>query len=93
MFIEIICKNCTRISKVLPNNISLIRCPNCGMDLYIPDNPEITKSCSNCINQCMDMDMDPYCASVNKPWGKFLYRGHPEECGPEHKLWKKDTRR
>lgn len=51
------------------------------------------RSCANCANQCMDMDMDPYCAAVNEPWGQVLYRGKPGECGPENKLWKKDERR
>lgn len=51
------------------------------------------KGCENCINKCMDMDLDPYCAAVNKPWGKVLYSGKPEECGPENKLWELDTRR
>lgn len=39
----------------------------------------------------MDMDMDPYCAAVNKPWGQVLYRGRPQECG-EFTLWEKDIR-
>jgi len=50
------------------------------------------RSCHNCLNQCMDMDLDPYCAAVNKPWGLVLHRGKPKECGPESKLWEKDTR-
>lgn len=41
----------------------------------------------------MDMDMDPYCAVVNLPWGRVLHRGKPEECGEESKLWTLDTRR
>lgn len=41
----------------------------------------------------MDMDLDPYCAAVNKPWGQTLSRGIPKECGPELKLWERDLRR
>jgi len=51
------------------------------------------RGCGSCINCCMDMDLDPYCAAVNKPWGRVLFRGKPAECGPENKLWEKDTRR
>jgi hypothetical protein len=51
------------------------------------------KGCDNCGNRCMDMDMDPYCAAVNKPWGLVLHRGKPPECGDESKLWKADERR
>jgi hypothetical protein len=40
----------------------------------------------------MDMDMEPYCLDVNKPWGQNLSRGMPPECGPELKLWKPDER-
>ncbi len=53
------------------------------------------KTCNTCQNRCMDMDMDPYCAAVNKPWGKVLHRGIPKECKDddgELKLWVKDTR-
>lgn len=50
------------------------------------------KGCDNCINRCMDMDLDPYCAAVNKPWGLVLYRGHPKECGEARVLWEQDTR-
>lgn len=50
------------------------------------------KDCSNCGNRCMDMDLDPYCSAVNKPWGQVLHRGKPKECGPESKLWVIDTR-
>lgn len=50
------------------------------------------QDCSNCGNRCMDMDMDPYCAAVNKPWGRVLFRGKPEECGPESRLWEPDVR-
>ena len=53
-----------------------------------------TKDCNSCVNRCMDMDMDPYCAAVNKPWGRVLFRGTPNECLKEgvHTLWEKDTR-
>jgi len=51
------------------------------------------KGCQNCLNQCMDMDLDPYCGAVNKPFGQVLHRGKPAECGPENKLWQLDTRR
>jgi hypothetical protein len=51
------------------------------------------RDCDTCVNKCMDMDMDPYCAAVNKPWGRVLFRGIPEECGPTRKLWSIDTRR
>lgn len=54
---------------------------------------DVKKDCDTCINKCMDMDMDIYCAAVNQPWGRVLYRGKPEECGPESKLWQIDTRR
>ena len=57
----------------------------------MPD-PE-KKDCDNCGNKCMDMDMDPYCAAVNIPFGRVLFRGKPPECGPESKLWEPDTRR
>ena len=50
------------------------------------------KQCSNCLHRCMDMDMDPYCAAVNKPHGQVLFRGHPTACGPKYKLWEQDTR-
>lgn len=40
----------------------------------------------------MDPDLQPYCAAVNKPWGRVLYRGRPDECGPDAKLWTEDTR-
>jgi len=50
-------------------------------------------NCGNCGNCCMDMDMDPYCAAVNAPWGRVLCRGKPEECGAESKLWEPDNRR
>lgn len=51
-----------------------------------------TKTCQNCRNRCMDPDLQPYCAAVNKPWGRVLYRGRPDECGPDAKLWTEDTR-
>lgn len=51
------------------------------------------KHCNDCGNRCMDMDMNPYCAAVNKPWGQVLFRGRPEECGPDGKLWVPDSRR
>lgn len=54
---------------------------------------EEQKSCDTCENKAMDMDMDPYCAAVNHPWGATLCRGKPKECGPESLLWKKDGRR
>lgn len=54
---------------------------------------EPEKDCDNCENKCMDMDMDPYCAAVNKPFGTVLHRGKPKECGPESLLWKRDGRR
>lgn len=47
--------------------------------------------CDNCLNRCMDMDMDPYCAAVNRPWGQTL-RKIPIECGDNRVLWKLDTR-
>lgn len=53
---------------------------------------EKEKACGNCGNRCMDMDLDPYCSAVNKPWGVVLHRGKPAECGPESKLWEADTR-
>lgn len=52
----------------------------------------LQKSCNNCQNRCMDMDMDPYCAAVNRPWGQVLYSGIPKECGPSLTLWQIDTR-
>ena len=52
-----------------------------------------TRSCENCQNRAMDMDLDPYCGAVNAPWGLTLTRGRPEECGKEFKLWKIDLRR
>ena len=53
---------------------------------------EKEKGCDTCGNRCMDMDLDPYCAAVNQPWGQVLYRGKPKECGPESKLWVLDDR-
>lgn len=53
---------------------------------------EEKKGCDNCGNRCMDMDMDPYCSAVNKPWGTVLHRGRPVECGPNSLLWQKDER-
>jgi hypothetical protein len=54
---------------------------------------KVEKSCRTCINCCMDMDMDPYCAVVNKPYGLNLTRNpRPPECGEEYKLWERDTR-
>ena len=54
------------------------------------------KTCQTCGNRCMDMDMDPYCAAdevmKKHPFGLVLYRGLPEECGPERKLWELDKR-
>jgi hypothetical protein len=52
----------------------------------------VIRGCSTCGNRCMDMDLEPYCAAVNKPWGRVLYRGIPEECGAEYKLWTEDER-
>ncbi len=57
------------------------------------DTEPAKKSCDSCDNKAMDMDMDPYCAAVNPPWGRVLHRGKPEECGPESKLYVLDTRR
>lgn len=58
---------------------------------------EEKRECNTCLNQCMDMDMEPYCAApeikVEWPIGKNLCRGRPTECGPESKLWQRDTRR
>jgi hypothetical protein len=51
------------------------------------------KDCSNCLHRCMDMSMDPYCSAVNTPFGISLFSGKPKACGPESKLWEKDTRR
>ena len=48
-----------------------------------------SKDCETCANRCMDMDMDPYCAAVNKPYG---YTGIPQECGEDRKLWQIDKR-
>ena len=33
---------------------------------------EQKKDCSNCLNRCMDMDMDPYCYSEG--WILFVFR-------------------
>ena len=55
------------------------------------------RSCLTCGNRCMDMDMEPYCYAdevrEKHRFGLALYRGVPSECGPERKLWEKDTRR
>lgn len=51
------------------------------------------RDCDNCGSRCMDMDMGPYCAAVNRPWGQVLYRGKPSECGESSKLWAEDKRR
>lgn len=53
---------------------------------------ECERGCNNCGNRAMDMDLQIYCAAVNKPWGRVLFRGKPAECGPESKLWEEDTR-
>jgi hypothetical protein len=51
------------------------------------------KDCNNCGNRAMDMSMDPYCAAVNKPYGRDLTRSpKPTECGPNSLLWIEDTR-
>lgn len=56
------------------------------------------KSCMNCGNRCMDMDLDPYCAAsgivVKNPFGLTLKRGPIEECkiNGELTLWEKDLR-
>lgn len=52
---------------------------------------DATKSCETCSNRCMDMEMDPYCAAVNKPYGQILHGGRPLECA-RFELWEKDTR-
>lgn len=52
----------------------------------------LERDCRNCGNRCMDMDLEPYCSAVNKPWGKVLHRGVPEQCGPERTLWVEDLR-
>lgn len=52
----------------------------------------IERKCENCANRCMDMDMDPYCAAVNPPFGTTLIRGRVPECGDEAKLWELDRR-
>lgn len=55
--------------------------------------------CRTCLYQCMDMDMDPYCAApaVTKtyPYGLVLHRGTPKECLIDgvHTQWAEDTRR
>lgn len=51
------------------------------------------RECNTCGQRAMDMDMDPYCAAVNQPYGQRLSRGRPQECGPDAKLWQIDTRR
>lgn len=56
------------------------------------DRSTVHRSCNNCLNKCMDMDMDPYCSVVNKPWGRVLRLGHPIECGDGFALWQLDTR-
>lgn len=50
------------------------------------------RSCSGCVDRCMDMDMEPYCVAVDPPWGRFLSRGRPVECGERYLLWQKDIR-
>lgn len=58
-------------------------------------NTQAEPSCTNCGNRCMDMDLDPYCAAVNKPWGQVLHRGVPKECLDEdgkRRLWVLDER-
>jgi len=52
-------------------------------------------SCQNCQNRCMDMDLTPYCAVVNVPWGQALHRETPKECLGEdgkRRLWVLDQR-
>jgi len=52
-----------------------------------------TKTCLNCENRCMDMDLDPYCAAFNKPYGLILHKAK-EQCIVEGKLtrWQRDRR-
>lgn len=54
------------------------------------------KQCNNCVHRCMDMDLEPYCAAVNKPFGQTLTRPRPRQCagasGTVYLLWEKDTR-
>jgi len=54
---------------------------------------ELKRSCDNCANCCMDMDLNPYCSAVNSPWGHSLHTGRPTMCGDDLKLWEIDTRR
>lgn len=57
------------------------------------------RDCSTCLNRCMDMDLDPYCAAdevlKKHPFGLALYRGVPAECLKEgvRTLWQEDSRR
>lgn len=52
----------------------------------------IEKRCGNCLHRCMDMDLDPYCSQVNKPYGRVLRTVPTECCIEERKLWNMDTR-
>lgn len=64
--------------------------------------PEIDpkKGCDTCLNRCMDMDMDPYCAApkvrLTYRYGLSLSRNAIPECKAvegKYELWEKDTRR
>jgi hypothetical protein len=37
---------------------------------------EQKKDCSNCLNRCMDMDMDPYCYSEGWMFVRLSRLGH-----------------
>lgn len=56
------------------------------------------KSCMNCGNRCMDMDLDPYCGAphitMKHHFGLSLRRGPLEEChvNGELTLWERDLR-
>ncbi len=55
------------------------------------------KSCQNCGNRCMDMDLEPYCHAdglrKKHPWGLTLSRNRIEGCQDQnYAWWVKDTR-
>lgn len=52
--------------------------------------PAEKRDCSNCKNRCMDLE--PYCAVLNPPFGQTLKHGKPVACGDAGRLWELDTR-
>lgn len=52
----------------------------------------MTKTCQNCQNRCMDMDMEPYCSEFDPPFGRYIRSLPPEKCGEGLPNWAEDQR-